>query len=587
MSHKNPPNIIPRLFIFIGLVLSIQFLTIFITIKNNTQYKPRAQNTTCPDPTGTENYESIIMPIGPNIAANNNPANYLQIRKLYNCQNTTLNAVKTSFIPTTVIYDLNFLKNGSEAIKQNLLAMKKYGLYPIIRVATYMGQIPGCSEDCWTKPYNPTTTDENVVSMATNLSKALNEVNGFPDKPVVVFLNEVNLNTEWQGEANPKEFAKSFYEFYSTMKTGNFFLFFPPLSYGANIENGITPSQFLSEFFDAGYFNQTKYINGAAFNIYGESYESIKQQFAEQMDNISSYKNYFYTTIGRVITELGPVVRGSALYQCQSMKDQWESSAGTIVNSYISDQGRPGIATMACFGDITYPAIVNYQINSQQTPLITLEEYGQIENNGDRTPTSTPPLRPSGYEGQATPTGTTSADITVNLKLKFQGVAKKPKNSQTSIKVKITSPTITTPIEKILSVTCDNNGIWSGVVKINVSPANDFTFYIKGPKHLQKRVCKNNPTETKPGEYTCETGTIALQKGVSSLDFSKIILLTGDLPPQDGLINQDDLTVIRENLGKKDVASIQKADVNFDGIIDTQDWSLVMATLKITNGDDE
>ena len=64
------------------------------------------------------------------------------------------------------------------------------------------------------------------------------------------------------------------------------------------------------------------------------------------------------------------------------------------------------------------------------------------------------------------------------------------------------------------------------------------------------------------------------------------MLLAGDLEPQDGTVNSYDTALIYNNLGKQDSSTLQSADVNLDGVVDSQDYSLVLTTL-LTAKDDE
>ena len=54
------------------------------------------------------------------------------------------------------------------------------------------------------------------------------------------------------------------------------------------------------------------------------------------------------------------------------------------------------------------------------------------------------------------------------------------------------------------------------------------------------------------------------------------MLLAGDLEPQDGTVNSYDTALIYNNLGKQDSSTLQSADVNLDGVVDSQDYSLVL-----------
>lgn len=588
--NKNLPSVFTRLILFIGLVLFIQFISVFTTIHNKNIIKSKATDTNCPDPIGTEKYDPYILALGPHIAGNNSPENYKLIRKIYNCQNNSNPPVKKNFVPITVMYDLFFLKSNVQNIKNNLEEMKKYGLYPIIRVVSYTGNLPGCTNECWVKLYDTNKINEDVTIMGSNLASALNSVTGFPDKPTVIFLNEINLHSEWQGKADGKEFAKSFSEFYDAMKTGNFYLFLPPLSYGVDGNNGILPAKFLEDFFATNRFSETKYINGMGFNIYGTSYQNIVDQFNQQMSTLDPYRKYFYKDMGKVIVELGPVVRGSALYDCMNNKAEWENSAQSIVAQYANNP--PAIATIACFGDKTYPGIAHY--DGTISPLITLPNYGQIietetttnaQTNSTNTNTNTT-TNITTQNPEPTPTAQPSkVSTTLNLKLKFQGIIKKPvsKNNTITVNVGIDN----TNLRKSAVFAPDANGLYSGSIIFNLTPGN-YSIGIKGNKHLQKIICDQSPTETMKGTYTCSTQSrgIGIKSGINNIDFSGITFLAGDLD-QNKIINNDDLSIIRNRLGKKDTDSLQKADVNLDGIVDTQDWSLVLATLSITNADEE
>ena len=129
--------------------------------------------------------------------------------------------------------------------------------------------------------------------------------------------------------------------------------------------------------------------------------------------------------------------------------------------------------------------------------------------------------------------------------------------------------------------TADAQGVWQGDIVLNgVTPGSDYFLYVKGPKHIQKKICSANPAETYVGSYSCgDIGTVKLQKGDNAIDLSHIALLSGDLPEQDGLANSYDLSTVRNLLGSTDAESLRQADVNLDGIVDTQDYSLILNSL--------
>ncbi|MFH0979870.1 MAG: dockerin type I domain-containing protein [Candidatus Roizmanbacteria bacterium] len=192
--------------------------------------------------------------------------------------------------------------------------------------------------------------------------------------------------------------------------------------------------------------------------------------------------------------------------------------------------------------------------------------------------------------GTPTPTPTGGVNATLNLKLKFQGISTKPKDALNKLKVKLRLYDENT--EKFADSDSDNftaneNGIWSGDVVFNgVFPTHKYVLLVKGPYHIQKKVCVEKPTETAAGTYRCIKGIISLVKGNNNLDLSGITLLAGDLPDQDGTVSSYDTSLIRNNLGKTDDESVANSDVNRDGIVDTQDYSLIIASLSVKNDEE-
>ncbi len=199
--------------------------------------------------------------------------------------------------------------------------------------------------------------------------------------------------------------------------------------------------------------------------------------------------------------------------------------------------------------------------------------------NGGGVPSPTDDL-----SGTPNPTVTGGIDAKIHFKLKFQGIAKKPADALNKLRVKFRLYDENT--ETFIDGASDNftasdAGIWTGDVTFNgVRQGHKYTILVKGAYHIQKKVCDEKPTETSPGTYKCIKGKITLAAN-NNLDFSGILLMAGDLPEQDGVVNAYDTSLIRNNLGKSTEEAVAKADVNRDGIVDTQDWSLVIAALSI------
>ena len=171
----------------------------------------------------------------------------------------------------------------------------------------------------------------------------------------------------------------------------------------------------------------------------------------------------------------------------------------------------------------------------------------------------------------------------LDLKLKFQGILGKPNQPQIlPVKVIVNSLALSVTQAAVGDFIVDNNGIWSGQVLFDgILPSSDYKVFIKGPKHLQKRICETFPQEPFPGVYNCENGAISLNYGNNNFDFSAIFLLVGDLPPQDGVVNSYDISLVRNIILSTDPSLLTLADLNLDGIVDSQDYSLVIAALSV------
>lgn len=190
------------------------------------------------------------------------------------------------------------------------------------------------------------------------------------------------------------------------------------------------------------------------------------------------------------------------------------------------------------------------------------------------------------------PTPAIAGNVHLNLKLRFQGIVKSPASGQTmmvNVKVAGGNQPTSSSLTSTTQFAADSAGVWSGRASFNLPSGqsnNDYRIYIKGPKHLQKKICDNVPSETASGTYRCSVGQISLHDGENNFDFSKIILLVGDIPEQgttgqNGVVDAFDVSFVRNNLGSKDEKVLAVADLNLDGIVDSQDFSLILASLSI------
>src|SRR3989344_7627561 len=176
------------------------------------------------------------------------------------------------------------------------------------------------------------------------------------------------------------------------------------------------------------------------------------------------------------------------------------------------------------------------------------------------------------------------SEIKLNLKLRFQGITSQPKEGGRTMDVAVAVapvPYVYLAREKIATFTAQSDGTWTGSVTFeNVPSYFAGTIYIKGPKHIKKKICSNSPKEPVAGGYRCSAFELLnLKNGENNLDFSNVILLAGDLPIQNGVVDAVDLAFIRQTLSNQDAEKLQRGDLNLDGIIDTQDFSLVLSAL--------
>lgn len=218
-------------------------------------------------------------------------------------------------------------------------------------------------------------------------------------------------------------------------------------------------------------------------------------------------------------------------------------------------------------------------------PTATIAPTG----TGSTAPTAT--VAPTGSSTNPTTTpapSPTASGPGITFKLKFQGIQKKPSAAVAwPVKIKLVSDTTGQRFESTVSFTSDDNGVWSAKVPLNGFQAGRYMIYVKGPKHIQKKICDITPTESIAGTYHCKNDQgVSLAAGNQTLDFTGILQLVGDLPDQDGVVNAYDISQIVNCIATPSDSCTQKADLNLDGKVDAQDYSLVIAALAIRYDED-
>ena len=227
------------------------------------------------------------------------------------------------------------------------------------------------------------------------------------------------------------------------------------------------------------------------------------------------------------------------------------------------------------------------------TPLISQTPSPSVKPTAK--PTSPPsvtisisPTRPisspSTSELSGNPTGIHGGTIPlakINYRIKLQGVTSLPKSTG-SINMKISLQQESNTIDsRTIAFSPTEDGTWIAVVEYhNIPQANNFFVSIKGPKHLKMKVCENTPNERIDGTYQCNTGKINITAGENMLDFSNIFMLAGDLPIQNGIVDSVDIAFVRSSIGSKNTEAVARGDVNYDGIIESQDYTILINALS-------
>ncbi|QQG44209.1 MAG: hypothetical protein HYW86_05115 [Candidatus Roizmanbacteria bacterium] len=267
-----------------------------------------------------------------------------------------------------------------------------------------------------------------------------------------------------------------------------------------------------------------------------------------------------------VINEWGAVYVQGEIQKSEGQILTKTEEAEVITLTFVSNSYDPSIITHSPSGDVFYK--INADYNLSEVPVA---EGGGANINAQSLLTTTP----------------MNGNIKLNLKLKFQGINSKPEDqfNKMVVKVALGGSSVTNVIGNPVEFTSDNNGVWSGTTSFNALAGGGYYLLVKGPKHTQKKICELEPKETSPGIYQCDKGNIInLVPGENNLNLIGVLLFVGDLPGeggQDGVVNSNDLSLIRNNLGKSDINILNSSDVNLDGIINSADYSLIISALSI------
>lgn len=217
----------------------------------------------------------------------------------------------------------------------------------------------------------------------------------------------------------------------------------------------------------------------------------------------------------------------------------------------------------------------SYTLSKQKEAYITFSQSGK---NSDPLPSPTPIPKNS---------------MILHMVAKLQGVnpSSLATKSIPGVKVQLVQQkgaTTQVSLPYYTEFFMDNAGNAVGSVVVNnMQPGGKYRLLIKGPKHLQKRICEDNPSEENIGEYKCNAFSMKLNAGENTINLAGITLMAGDFGLQDGILNSYDLSYVQNAIWKTSKISWKDADINYDGKVDKKDYDLVTYSLGHTSGLDQ
>ena len=156
----------------------------------------------------------------------------------------------------------------------------------------------------------------------------------------------------------------------------------------------------------------------------------------------------------------------------------------------------------------------------------------------------------------------------------------KPKQTQTlRARVFLQAENDSQSREKSVTFLSNSNGVFTQNINFDeVNFGKKYKVGIKPDKHLKTQFCENTINSITPNFYTCNLFGIQPSREMV-LDYTQVIILSGDVFPQNGVADSYDIAYVRNNIGITDEDIVNKADINLDGVIDTQDYLLVLGGL--------
>lgn len=171
-----------------------------------------------------------------------------------------------------------------------------------------------------------------------------------------------------------------------------------------------------------------------------------------------------------------------------------------------------------------------------------------------------------------------ASGLNIVLKLKLQGTRTQDAKVKLNITVYGSEGKVGTFEGLTLNYSADNR-YFEGLVMLNhdLDLTKPYALFIKPEKYLGQLFCG----EDKSGSL-CEYPEFFFAPGMNELDLSDNLFYAGDVPPSDGKVDAQDLSLIFTDIGKTN----SPADINSDGIVNAVDYTLVQKTLGANKSED-
>ena len=181
--------------------------------------------------------------------------------------------------------------------------------------------------------------------------------------------------------------------------------------------------------------------------------------------------------------------------------------------------------------------------------------------------------------------------IKLQFALKLQGINNNPIAAR-KLKFKVmvvgTHGNRQGPKEVELTISDRKDGVFEGETDFEkLMPEQNFKIFVKGPKHVQKRYCDILPAGGT--DYYCNNDRgFELKAGVNKIDLTQAPLLAGDLPlpEQDGILNSKDIVALRNCIKDRTDECTVQTDVNYDGVTNGTDFTIVLNSMGIKYDDE-